>query len=36
MYDFKNFEGEDKYECFKTLQKKIHQDAIDDYFKELQ
>lgn len=35
MYNFKDFEGEDKYERFKALQKKIHQDAINDYFKEL-
>lgn len=35
MYDFKDFEGKDKYERFKALQKKIHQEAVEEYFREL-
>ena len=34
-YDFKEFEGKDKYERFRALRRKIHQDAINEYFEEL-
>ena len=34
MYDFKDFENEDKYERFKALQKKIHKDAVEEYLQE--
>lgn len=34
MYDFKEFEGEDKWERFEALRKKLHKDAINEYFEE--